>query len=272
VNQGRQIWAADVVISSAAEKLHTAANVVSPYDDDPLDLTLFVSCYNEAAYIVETLDMIIALAERAGLSNEIIVIDDNSKDSSREIVTKYIAEHPTKNILLRVNKFNKGLAQNYMDAAFLGRGKYYRLICGDHAETPDSTLAIFQSVGRTDIIVPYYTSVAGKPFWRRFISNVFTGLLNTITGNKLHYYNGLPVHLRRNVIRWQSDSRGFGFQADTLCRLIDLGFGFEEIPITAIERRTGKSNALTFRNLLSVAHTLLEIGIRRLANRVYRNN
>ena len=71
-------------------------------------------------------------------------------------------------------------------------------------------------------------------------------------------------------MRWHSDSRGFGFQADTLCRLIDLGFDYKEIPINAVERRTGKSNALTYRNLLSVAHTLLEIGIRRLSNRVYR--
>jgi glycosyltransferase involved in cell wall biosynthesis len=270
VSKGREFWAADITLSPAAAEFHATSTVVCPYDADPLDLTLFVSCYNESAYIVETLDMITSLVEHAGLRYEIIIIDDNSKDNSREIAAKYIQDHPAKNILLRSNKFNKGLAQNYMDAAFLGQGKYYRLICGDHAETPDSTLAVFRAIGRADIIVPYYTEVEGKNFWRRMVSCTFTGLINTITGNKLHYYNGLPVHLRRNVMRWHSDSRGFGFQADTLCRLIDLGFDYEEVPINAIERRTGKSNALTFRNLLSVAHTLLEIGIRRLSNRVYR--
>ena len=270
MSKGREFWAANVTLSPAAEAFHTSSAIVSPYDVDPLDLTLFVSCYNESEYIVETLDMIIDVAERAGLRYEIIVIDDNSKDNSREIVAKYIQDHPTKNIVLRSNIFNKGLAQNYMDAAFLGRGRYYRLICGDHAETLDSTMAVFQAVGRADIIIPYYTEVAGRNFWRTMISSTFTGLINTITGNKLHYYNGLPVHLRRNVMRWHSDSRGFGFQADTLCRLIDLGFDYKEIPINAVERRTGKSNALTYRNLLSVAHTLLEIGIRRLSNRVYR--
>jgi glycosyltransferase involved in cell wall biosynthesis len=270
VSRGRQLWAADVAISPAAQEFHTAASVVSPYDEDPLDLTLFVSCYNEADYIVETLDMVTDLAERAALRYEVLVIDDNSTDNSRQIVTKYIQEHPTKNILLRSNKVNKGLAQNYMDAAFLGRGKYYRLICGDHAETQESTLAVFQAIGRADIIVPYYTEVEGKNFWRKSISNVFTCLINTLTGNKLHYYNGLAVHLRRNVIRWHSDSRGFGFQADMLTRLVDLGFDYEEIPITAIERREGKSNAITYHNVLSVAHTLLEIGIRRLSNRMYR--
>ncbi|WP_315763411.1 glycosyltransferase [Bradyrhizobium sp. SZCCHNS2005] len=270
MSKGRDFWAAEVSLSAAAERFHTATKIVSPFDDDPLDLTLFVSCYNEAAYIVETLEMIANLAEQAGLRYEIIVIDDTSKDNSREMLATYVQEHPTKNILLRFNRINKGLAQNYMDAAFLGCGKYYRLICGDHAETPESTLAVFRAIGTADIIVPYYTEVEGKSAWRRTISNLFTGLLNGMTGNKLHYYNGLPVHLRRNVMRWHSDSRGFGFQADTLCRLIDLGFDYREIPITAVERRTGKSNALTFRNLLSVTHTLLEIGIRRLSNRVYR--
>jgi glycosyltransferase involved in cell wall biosynthesis len=243
---------------------------VSPYDCDPLDLTLFVSCYNEEAYIVETLDRITEIAELAGLTYEIIVIDDNSTDDSQQIVTKYIKGHPTKNILLRANRVNKGLAQNYIDAAFLGRGRYYRLICGDHAEVPESTLAVFKAVGRADMIVPYHTSHPGKNLWRRSISSVFTWLINAITGNKVHYYNGLAVHLRRNVLRWHSDSRGFGFQADTLCRLIDLGFNYEEVPTMGIERREGHSNALTTRNLLSVMHTLLEIGIRRLSNRVYR--
>jgi hypothetical protein len=71
-------------------------------------------------------------------------------------------------------------------------------------------------------------------------------------------------------MRWHCNSRGFGFQADTLCRLLDLGFDYMEIPVTAIERRKGASNAITIRNLLSVMHTLMEIAIRRLSNRVYR--
>jgi hypothetical protein len=37
-----------------------------------------------------------------------------------------------------------------------------------------------------------------------------------------------------------------------------------------IEQRRGASNALTFRNFLSVMHTLIEIGNRRLSDRLYR--
>jgi hypothetical protein len=71
-------------------------------------------------------------------------------------------------------------------------------------------------------------------------------------------------------MRWHPNTRGFGFQADILCMLIDLGFTYKEIPAGMVEQRRGRSNALTFRNLLSVTHTIIEIANRRLSNRLYR--
>ena len=105
---------------------------------------------------------------------------------------------------------------------------------------------------------------------RRLISNSYTRLVNLVTGNRLHYYNGLAVHLHHNVMRWHPNTRGFGFEADILCLLIDLGFNYKEIRVTTVEQRRGKSNALTFRNFLSVTHTLIEIANRRVSNRRYR--
>jgi len=267
---GRQFWDADITLSQAAAQLRDPAQMTAPYDSDPLDLTIFISCYNEAEYIIATVETVIDAARAAGLSHEILVIDDGSRDNSRQLVADYIASHPTENIVLRANRLNKGLAQNYMDGAFLGRGKYYRLICGDNAEPRESIFAVFNAIGRADIIIPYYTSSEGKGLRRRLISSTYTTIVNLVTGNRLHYYNGLAVHLRYNVIRWHPNTRGFGFQADILCLLMDLGFSYLEVPIVTVEQRRGGSNALTLRNFLSVGHTLVEIANRRISNRVYR--
>jgi hypothetical protein len=70
-------------------------------------------------------------------------------------------------------------------------------------------------------------------------------------------------------MRWHTNTRGFGFQAEILCLLIDLGFTHKQIPVHAIEQRQGKSNALKLRNFLSVAHTIVEIANRRLSGFVY---
>jgi len=269
-SRGFQQWDADVALSDAAAADIEPGRLTNPYDPAALDLTIFVSCYNEAAYIVDTLDTVCAAAREVGLGFEVIIIDDGSKDNSRELVRDYIRRHPQERLILRANRVNKGLAQNYVDGAFLGRGKYYRLICGDNSEPKDTIVTVLRAIGSSDIIIPYYLSNEGKGFRRELISKSYTGLINLITGNKIHYYNGLHVHLRHNVMRWHSNTRGFGFQAELLCLLLDFGFTYREVQVVIEERREGRSNALTLRNFVSVGHTVFEIFVRRLSRWVYR--
>ncbi len=265
------LFPADVVMTPAAALLHRAADAVMPGRQEPLDLTVFVSCYNEEEYIIATIETVRdALNEIGNISYEIIVVDDCSRDRSTDAVNEYISTHPEERILLRTNKKNRGLAQNYLDAAFIGKGKYYRLICGDNAEPKETMVAVFRQIGQADMVIPYYVSSEGKSLYRRVLSIAYAGLVNLISGFRLHYYNGLAVHLRYNVMRWHPNTRGFGFQADIICMLLDQGFSYKEVPVKTVERRTSRSNALTSRNQLSVAHTIVDLIFRRLANRVYR--
>jgi len=263
-------FAAEVTMTPAAAELHAVENVVAPGCDCPLDLTIFVSCYNEESYIIRTLDTLRAALAELRFSFEIIVIDDCSKDRSADLVESYIRENPTERLLLRRNKVNIGWAQNYVDGAFIGKGKYYRIICGDASEPRDTMIKVFQEIGSADIIIPYYVTNEGRSWQRGFLSSAYVSLVNLISGFHLNYYNGLPVHLRYNVMRWHSNTRGFGFQADILCLLLEQGFTFKEVPVFAVEQKGGRSTALTFKNVLSIGHTLVDIGIRRIANLVYR--
>jgi len=264
---------ADIMMTPAADRLHNADEAAVP-GQRALDLTVFISCYNEEEYIVPTIQTVRdALNEIGTVTYEIIVIDDGSKDGSSTLVSSYITAHPDERVLLRTNRVNRGLAQNYLDAAFIGKGKYYRLVCGDNAEPQATMVAVFRELGKADMIIPYYVSSEGKSFYRRIISNTYTTLVNVISGLRLHYYNGLAVHLRHNVMRWHSNTRGFGFQADIICLLLAQGFSFKEVPVKTIERRiSGSSNALTSKNILSVAHTLVDLVFRRVGNWVYRQN
>jgi glycosyltransferase involved in cell wall biosynthesis len=259
-------------MTPAAALLHDATAVGAPGRQAPLDLTIFVSCYNEQAFIVSTMETIReALREIGSVSYEIIIVDDCSRDRSAETVKGYIAAHPDDRIVLRMNRVNRGLAQNYLDVAFIGKGKYYRLICGDNAEPKETMVAVFREIGQADMIVPYYVTNEGKSQYRQLLSGAYSGIVNFVSGFHLHYYNGLAVHLRYNVMRWHPHTRGFGFQADIICMLLDQGFSYKEVPVKSIERRSaGSSNALTFVNMLSVSHTIVDLIFRRLANWVYR--
>src|SRR5262245_3397161 len=112
--------------------------------DTALDLTIFVACYNEEANIVPTLEELQSALANAKFTWEIIVIDDASRDRSVELVEQYVRQHPGVPIRLVVNESNRGLAQNYIEGAFLGRGKYYRLVCGDNVEDADTLREVFR--------------------------------------------------------------------------------------------------------------------------------
>jgi glycosyltransferase involved in cell wall biosynthesis len=243
-------------------------------DSDPIisekDITFYVACYNEEGNITATLDTLTAALAEFDWSWEILVIDDGSTDKSVEMIQQYIRDHPGLPIYCHVNAQNKGLAPTYIDAAFLGKGKYYRLVCGDDAEPKETFVALLKHLGEADMIIPYQVECKGKSLGRRMLSRTFTGLVNLVSGHRLKYYNGLAILRRYHVMRYHTNSQGFGFQADMVSRLLDEGFSYVEVPVVARERTKGKSKALTRKNFFSVAHTLLELFIRRFGRRKRR--
>jgi hypothetical protein len=233
----------------------------SPASD--LDLTIFVACYNEEPNIIGTLDTLREALRHAPFTWEAIVIDDASRDRSVALVEDYIRRHPEAPIRLAVNETNRGLAQNYIEGAFLGRGKYYRLVCGDNIEDVAVLHTVFAQLGASDLVL-FYHAESERGLARRLLSRVFTVLVNRISGHRLRYYNGCAILRRYDVMRWHTNYHGFGFQADLTCRLLDEGLSYIEVPIKAIERPGGRSKALTLKNLLSVGHTFLDLLIRRI--------
>lgn len=236
---------------------------------DPL-ITLFVACYNEEGNIAGTLDVIREACAQTGISYEVVVIDDASTDGSVGVIRRYMADHPELPIRLHVNEKNVGLGDNFGEAAFMGTGTYYRLVCGDNVEPVETLVAVFREIGKADMILTYRPDdVEGKSRGRRLLSRLFTGIVNVLSGHRIKYYNGLPVFKRRDVMRWNPNSHGFGFQADLVTRLLDRGASYSEVPVKGHERATGKGKALSFRNFCSVAHSLLNILIRRFSKIVY---
>jgi glycosyltransferase involved in cell wall biosynthesis len=257
-------YSAEVFLTPAASRLRVQA-------DAKLDLTLFVSCYNEQDLVVETLERArTALRELGTLSFELVIVDDCSTDQSATVLKEYLAQHPDDYLVLRCNRKNRGLSQNYIDSAFLGVGAYYRLVCGDTPESVDTMKIIYAAVGDADMILPYYPqAVANKSFPRRLVSATYRTIINVLTGQKIHYYNGLAVHRRFHVMRWHPTTRGFGFPADIICMLIEQGYSYKEIPVAVTERKPLASTAVTWANFLSLTHTATNIIIRRLSKRVH---
>jgi glycosyltransferase involved in cell wall biosynthesis len=247
--------------------LSPAARIVAPYRalerHAQLDLTLFVACYNEEANIAGALDAVQEALDGLYLTYEIVVLDDGSRDRSVEVVKDYQLRNPAAPITLAANCKNQGLAHNFAEAAFVGRGRYYKLVCGDNVEPAETLRQVLEHVGKADIILPYHRRSEGRGWGRRLLSGTYTRLVNLLSGYSLAYYNGCGVFRRADVMRWHSRRSGFGFQAELVVRLLDKGATYVEVPVVARERQAGSASALKLRNWLSVGRTLLEIAFRR---------
>jgi UDP-glucose 4-epimerase len=239
--------------------------------ESSLDVTLMVPCLNEEKHIAPTLDHIFSAMGELPYTYEVLVIDDGSTDRTSQVVEEYAAAHPGLPLRLVRHDVNRGLARTYVDGAFLGRGIYYRQVCGDNVESKDVLLASLRPLGKADMIIPYRETTPGKSAFREWLSHFYTSMVNALSGYHIRYYNGQATHLRYNVMRWGPYSFGFGFQAELITRLLDEGASYIEVQVFGTHQdKAGKNSALNLKNFLSVTHTLLETGIRRIRKGAFR--
>jgi glycosyltransferase involved in cell wall biosynthesis len=240
---------------------------------DGIEVTLFVPCFNEEERIQGTLATIRDALSEIGCSYEVLVVDDGCTDGTIGVVEAFAEEHPSMDIRIHRNPRNFGLARSFVDTAFLGRGRYYRLVCGDNVEPGETMGKILRERGNADMILPYYPTLPGKSHFRRSVSRLWTFLVDTTGGYKVRYYNGCGLYLRYHVMRWAPYNYGFGFQADLITTLLEEGASVKEIPVRGLHfDRPGRKSPLHLRNFLSTGHTLAQIGTKRLRRIVYRTS
>jgi glycosyltransferase involved in cell wall biosynthesis len=228
------------------------------------EVSFFVPCLNEQGNVGRTLATIATACRSFALRYEVLVVDDASTDGTRDEVIDYAASHPDELIRLIANECPRGLARNYVDAAYIARGTHYMLVNGDHAEPAETLVAVLALRGQADIVIPVFGDHDRRTPFRRFLSRTFTRLVNVVSGTPIQYYNGVVLHRRFNVMRWHADTDGFAYQSEIITRLIQEGATFKEVLVSNSDRDVGASKALTLKNLLAVSHSLVQIGFRRL--------
>lgn len=228
-----------------------------------VDVTFFVPCLNEEKNVTGALQVIVEAATEVGIQYEILVVDDCSTDGTVSVVEAFQREHPNVPIVLRKNERNQGLGRNYTEGARIAHGRYYMLVNGDNVERREALVPLLSKLGQADIIIPFFATLDSRPLVRRIISRSFTKLVNLVSGTSVRYYNGAVVHLRENVVKWPSGTRGFAYQAELITRLLAQGASYVEVEVPGEERQEGATKAFRPRNVFSVARSLLRISLRR---------
>ena len=218
-----------------------------------------VPCYNEENNVVDAMESIQKAAQTYRLDYEILVVDDASADKTAQIVRQYQSQHPELPIVLHVNGQNRGLGYNYFNGIHLTGSEYYICAPGDNTAPPAALCNILEKLGQADMVIPYVENPEVRSWMRRFISRVFTALINCLSGRKIRYYNGPVLHKRENLLKCKNIGSGFGYQAEIICQLLKMGCTYVEVPFATLERISGGSSAFRFWDWISVSQSLLRV-------------
>lgn len=90
-------------------------------------LTISIAAYNVESYIEKTLQSLISTSALNEL--EVIVVDDGSKDSTRDIVGKYVEKYPDSFKI--ISKQNGGWGSTVNCGLANATGRYFKLLDGD---------------------------------------------------------------------------------------------------------------------------------------------
>jgi len=223
-------------------------------------ITFGIATYNNIENLIHTLNTIFKTMKDLKFKDyEIIIIDDNSTDETKNKIKKLKNE----NIKYFKNKKNLGFAASIFKAAKKGKGHYFKIMHSGNIESVNDLKIYVKNLKKYKLIIPYI--VDKRIFFRKFVSKFCTWILNIVSGKKLKYFQSPLVCNRKKFISlFPKNNMGNFFLAYIIYKLTNyydqnLVFEFGITP----KFKEG-STAVSYKNLISFYKTVISIVICRI--------
>ena len=234
-------------------------------------LSIVIPAYNEEAFIGTLLEQILKVPiESQGFRKEILVIDDGSKDRTREVALAQAAKHDCIKVFTQVPNQGKGKAVQRGIAA--STGEVVLIQDADLEYDPNDYPALLKTLSRADVV--YGSRTLGqfqKQGWTLFpgrhaeqkfgpwlagaLLTLWTFLLygrwitDTLTAYKL--YPGEAIR------RMRIETKGFETDHEITAKLIRGGHTLAEVPISYHPRSAEEGKKIKASDGLIAVYTLL---------------
>ena len=219
-------------------------------------LSIILPAYNEERYIAQVIDAV--LAKPLGVERELIIVESNSRDGTREIVKRY-ERHPDVRVLLEDRPRGKGHAVRA--GLRLATGSIILIQDADFEYDIDDYDGLLEPIlqRRTQFVLG--SRSLGRDDWkvRRYARNPVKALAMNLaqlgfakTFNLLYQQRTTDINTMFKVFRRECldgielVGDGFDLDIELVCKLVRAGFAPMEVPVNYVSRGFDEGKKINF--------------------------
>lgn len=210
-----------------------------------VDLTVVIPTWNEAGNIEKALSSTTEVLEKAGISYEILVMDDRSTDGTDRIVNGFSRRKPGVSFIAHAPP--PGFGYSIRDGIRMAKGEAVAVMMADLSDDPSFLPGMLARVMEGCDVVVGSRFLQGSKIYDypplKYISNrlfnlsvqlcFLSGINDTSNAFKMFrtaLIRGMPV-----------DSRGFTVSAEMMLRMKIAGHRICQVPVTWSDRTEGQA-------------------------------
>jgi len=222
-----------------------------------MKLSVIIPVYNE----VESIQVILERVQAQKLADEIVVVDDGSKDGTRDVLQKLDGKDGIRVILHERNKGKGAAVRTGMGAA---KGDILLIQDADLEYDPRDYPTLLQPIeeGLADVV--YGTRFLGRAhrvtmFWHQLANQLLTLMTNILYNTILtDMETGYKVFRREVLNDMILRANGFDFEPEFTAKILKRKFRIFEVSITFNPREYSEGKKIKLHDAFEAVWTLIK--------------
>jgi len=196
-------------------------------------LSIVIPCYNEEKTLSEILDKLISLSLPQGFDREIVIVDDDSKDTSWQIIQQYSGKYDFVKGLKNEN--NMGKSQSVKRGILATNGDWVVIQDADLEYYPEDFAFMLEQTLKHGCDVGYgnrFGLYNGVIYWKNFLGNLGLSMFSnlfTIWKTRVYIpdmevcYKLAKGEVYRDIAKTIQSQSNFGFEPEITAKFSRYG-------------------------------------------------
>jgi dolichol-phosphate mannosyltransferase len=212
-----------------------------------MKLSIVIPAYNEEESITETIDQIEEAFSKVSIDHEILVVNDNSKDNTAQVLEELSKKYPAVNYVTNLGPNGFGYAVRYGLERY--SGDCVAVMMADLSDSPYDLIRYYNTMleGNYDCVFGSRFMRGGKvvdyPFVKKVINRIANLIIRVVMGIKYNDTTNAFKLYKREVIEGVKPilSPHFNLTIELPLKAIIRGYSYSVVPNSWTNRKYGVS-------------------------------